>query len=52
MAAEHPVFTVAMWKSEVANDDTRQGYTTWVELLKEWAAAHEAALSDMYITKP
>lgn len=27
----HPIFTVEMWKVEVAADDTRLGYWEWVE---------------------
>lgn len=28
---DHPVYPVADWKYEVANDDTRLGYAEWVD---------------------
>jgi len=27
---EHPTFPLSDWKYEVENDDTRQGYWSWV----------------------
>ena len=28
--AEHPTYSLADWKYEVANNDTRQGYRDWL----------------------
>lgn len=35
---EHPEYPVSDWKSEVINDDTRQGYHEWVVSQLEQAA--------------
>lgn len=44
---EHPTWTLATWRADVAADETRLGYADWVEHMEETDPVKSEDLEDL-----